>query len=89
MRKIVLAVAALALLGGTAGAATGVVETHRLNRWGFGGAGTKEAAVVYSYCPPGQLITSNRRRTAGDWLTGILTAGIYTPEHVTMQCSMR
>lgn len=90
MRKIVWALGALALLGGTAGAAPAVYgEDHRLNRWGFYVAGTDERAIAYAYCPGDRIVSVNRRRTAGDWATGIVTAGVYTPEHVTILCKLR
>jgi len=95
MRKFVMAVGALALLGGTALAAQDPYPTdttlrrHWVSRWAFDGAGPTESQVAYRDCSSGKLVTVNTRRTAGDWTLAVLSAGWYTPEHTTVQCSMR
>ena len=96
MRKIAIGLGALALFGGSALAATAaiseevpLVQRHRLERWGFGTAGMTGADAAYRSCDQSRLVSVNTRRTAGDWLTGVLTAGIYTPEHAIVKCSPR
>jgi hypothetical protein len=76
-------------LARVAAAPQGEVQVHRLNRWAFSGAGPSEEQIAYRNCSAGRLITVNRHHTGGDWLTMIVTAGWYTPEHVTLQCAWR
>ncbi len=92
MRKIGMVLVALATLGGAALAAseqTPRLETHRLNRWGFDARGPTESEVAYRHCQGDRLITVNTRHTGTDWLAAILSAGWYTPGHVTIQCAPR
>jgi hypothetical protein len=85
-----MAVVALALLGGAAPVPQGEkVQTYRLDRWGFAGRGPTDSDVAYRYCTGDRLLTVNSRRTAGDWATIVLSAGWYTPEHVTLKCAPR
>ncbi len=95
MRKIVMAVGMLALVGGSALAVTdsgpdyNTVRTHRLNRWGFDARGPTESDVAYRDCPSDRLVSVNTRRTAGDWTAAVLSLGWYTPAHTTVQCTLR
>ncbi|HEX8951490.1 MAG TPA: hypothetical protein VF945_06575 [Polyangia bacterium] len=90
MRKIVMAAGVVALMGGAALAAApdepSGAHTRRVERGVFDAAGGTEAEVVYRECPAGH-VTTNWRRTGGDVLTALVTAGWYTPRHVTFRCS--
>jgi hypothetical protein len=80
---------AAAMLGGSALAATydvPEVQTHRLNRWAFDARGPNESQIAYRYCTRDRLVTVNSRRTASDWTAMVLSAGWYTPAHVTLGC---
>ena len=88
MRKLGMGIVALLLLGGAASAREGAeLKSLQLNRWAFGGAGPTEAQVVDRNCPHDRVITSNKRRTQADWAAVVFTAGMYTPEHVVLQCA--
>lgn len=94
MRKMGMALMALVLAGGAAGAVEetarqddATVQTYRLNRWAFDGAGPNESQMAYRDCPAGKLVTVNSRRNAGDWTLLVLSAGWYTPAHTTVRCA--
>lgn len=93
MRKMGMALVALVLAGGAAGAVEeaaredATVQTHRLDRWAFDGAGPNESQIAYRECPAGKLVSVNSRRTASDWGLLVLSAGWYTPAHTTVRCA--
>ncbi len=93
MRKVGMALVALVLVGGAAGAVEDAAQTdasmrtYRLNRWAFDGAGPTESQMAYRDCPAGKLVTVNSRRSGGDWTFLVLTAGWYTPQHTTVRCA--
>lgn len=98
MRKILTALGALLLAGGSAlaqqtyvvesyDAAPAEMQTLHIHRYAFDAMGRSASDTAADWCAGRPSGTMRTHRTAGDVAAAFFTLGWYTPEHVDVQCS--